>query len=123
MAAPIVLRQGSRGPAVVTLQNALNTAFMQSRVNPDGDFGARTHSTVVDFQRQNGLAADGVVGPATWTKLLPALAQLGLAVPTQVDNAVESGAMPPSASAAPMGTGMKAAFGVGVGLLLYWLFG
>jgi hypothetical protein len=33
---------------------------------PDGEFGTGTNHSVVFFQRQQGLEADGVVGPVTW---------------------------------------------------------
>ncbi|MBR1884124.1 MAG: peptidoglycan-binding protein, partial [Clostridia bacterium] len=36
----------------------------------DGIFGNNTYNAVVNFQRNNGLAADGVVGCNTWTKLV-----------------------------------------------------
>ena len=36
----------------------------------DGIFGPKTLSSVEAFQRANHLAADGVVGPLTWTALL-----------------------------------------------------
>lgn len=35
----------------------------------DGDFGPKTRSGVVIFQERAGLAADGIVGPATWRAL------------------------------------------------------
>ncbi|WP_243129681.1 peptidoglycan-binding protein [Clostridium sp. HBUAS56017] len=33
-------------------------------------FGGGTYSAVVQFQRDNGLANDGIVGRNTWSKLL-----------------------------------------------------
>ena len=57
-----VLRRGSTGPAVRDLQTRL-------ALEPDGVFGARTEAAVEGFQRRNGLAADRVVGPATWHAL------------------------------------------------------
>ena len=35
----------------------------------DGAFGPTTQSAVKDFQQSNGLVADGIVGPQTWSKL------------------------------------------------------
>lgn len=63
-----VLRPGSRGPAVRTLQVAL-------RVPASGRFGRATTSAVVRFQRAHGLVADGVVGRATWDAMARAVAQ------------------------------------------------
>jgi peptidoglycan hydrolase-like protein with peptidoglycan-binding domain len=63
-----VLRQGSTGGAVKILQVGLN-----GRGYPlvgDGIFGAGTDGAVRRFQSDNGLAADGIVGPQTWNALL-----------------------------------------------------
>jgi N-acetylmuramoyl-L-alanine amidase len=39
---------------------------------PDGIFGKMTDSAVRRFQQNNGLEADGYVGPKTWGKLFSA---------------------------------------------------
>ena len=57
------LRAGDSGVAVRSLQTALNEAGFE--VPPDGLFGTTTRAAVVAFQSTRGLAADGVVGPAT----------------------------------------------------------
>ena len=59
----IVLSRGSQGPRVQSLQHALNN--QGACLAEDGDFGPATESAVRDFQRQNGLTADGVAGPRT----------------------------------------------------------
>ena len=57
------VRKGSRGPAVVSVQNSLG-------VYPaDGDFGSITDNAVRGFQAAAGLGVDGVVGPMTWDGL------------------------------------------------------
>lgn len=40
--------------------------------NVDGDFGKGTETEVLRFQKNKGLAQDGIVGSATWTALLKA---------------------------------------------------
>jgi len=63
-----MLRQGSRGPEVVQLQNQL--ANLDYNVGPvDGRFGPITRSAVIAFQGANGLTRDGIVGPKTWRAL------------------------------------------------------
>jgi peptidoglycan hydrolase-like protein with peptidoglycan-binding domain len=38
-------------------------------ISVDGDFGPQTTAWVKEFQERTGLKKDGIVGPATWTKL------------------------------------------------------
>ena len=67
-APPPVLRSGSNGPAVVTLQKRLQ----ELGYNPgsaDGAFGPGTEEALIQFQQQNGLEPDGVAGAATNTVL------------------------------------------------------
>lgn len=62
------VRRGDSGPAVWTLQNALNRLPAYS-VIVDSVFGAQTDAAVRAFQRARGLVVDGIVGPKTWGKL------------------------------------------------------
>jgi peptidoglycan hydrolase-like protein with peptidoglycan-binding domain len=63
-----VLRLGSRGTAVITLQRRLATLHYD--VGPiDGAFGSQTFHGVVAFQKVNGLVRDGIVGSRTWYAL------------------------------------------------------
>ena len=55
----VLLKKGSRGDDVKKLQAALCLA-------QDGIFGSITEEAVKDFQKANGLTADGVVGEKTW---------------------------------------------------------
>ena len=59
---------GSRGDAVRKLQELLN-ALGYDCGSVDGIFGSKTKAAVLAFQKANGLAADGIVGPLTWAKL------------------------------------------------------
>jgi len=63
-----MLRQGSKGVYVCTLQDALNIIGSYG-LGVDGMFGAKTTEAVRAFQRTNGLPADGIVGCMTWTAL------------------------------------------------------
>jgi hypothetical protein len=67
-----MLRNGSRGGHVSTLQAALNR-FLATRGLPalgtDGIFGNQTERAVRIFQQARGLATDGIVGPRTWAML------------------------------------------------------
>lgn len=65
-----VLRQGSRGNDVLTLQYLLNviSQFYPGipSVSQDGIFGNATRQAVIAFQQMMQLSPDGIVGPATW---------------------------------------------------------
>ena len=59
-----VLKKGSKGDEVVTLQKKLKQwGYYDGAV--DGVFGSGTEKAVQYFQRKNGLAADGIVGAKT----------------------------------------------------------
>ena len=63
-----IYRVGSKGTAVGKIQEAL--AAEGFKIIPDGVFGRKTRAAVRLFQKYNGLHVDGVVGPATWSKLV-----------------------------------------------------
>ncbi len=60
------LKKGNAGEVVVTLQNLLVEKGYMDREYVDGDFGPGTDAAVKQFQTDNNLTADGIVGPATW---------------------------------------------------------
>lgn len=63
-----LLKKGSRGNAVKDLQRQLNSRGYNAG-NVDGIFGNKTYNAVRAFQKANGLAVDGIVGPDTKSKL------------------------------------------------------
>lgn len=64
------LRRGNRGVYVRYMQQKLLSKLYPVG-NIDGIFGANTLSSVEQFQQENGLTVDGIVGKATWAKLTP----------------------------------------------------
>lgn len=69
------LQNGSSGNYVTVLQVMLNRISKNypaiPRVNPvDGTFGAQTEESIKRFQRIFNLTPDGIVGQATWYKLV-----------------------------------------------------
>lgn len=68
-----VLRPGSSGQDVITLQYLLNVAAEFNSAIPapkqDGNFGRETQQSVMAFQNAAGLTPDGIVGPLTWQAL------------------------------------------------------
>lgn len=65
-----VLRLGSAGDSVRELQEALQRLNFDIGATPDGRYGVGTRKAVQDFQRANGLDADGVVGQQTVDAIL-----------------------------------------------------
>jgi peptidoglycan hydrolase-like protein with peptidoglycan-binding domain len=63
-----ILRLGSRGEDVRTIQYLLNSRGYSLSV--DGSYGNSTTNAVKAFQQSSALAADGRVGAATWSKLV-----------------------------------------------------
>ena len=59
-----LLKYGSRGQAVVSLQQTLNRLGYNTG-GIDGIFGSKTKSAVIALQKRFGLSPDGIVGPAT----------------------------------------------------------
>jgi hypothetical protein len=66
-----LLGRGSQGAAVVDLQQMLTA--LGYPLDDDGQFGSATERAVKDFQREKGLAADGLVGPDTRAAIRKAL--------------------------------------------------
>lgn len=67
-AATVNVRPGARGNMTYLIQAALYTRGYTS-VIPDGVFGPGTETAVRQFQRAQGLTADGIVGPMTQDRL------------------------------------------------------
>lgn len=69
----VKLRQQFRDDVVDVQQAVVNLGYA---VAVDGHYGAATATAVAQMQRDHGLAADGVVGPATWDLVQWALGNL-----------------------------------------------
>ncbi len=71
---PGTLTLGARGVEILELQLYLATIALYNNevrsVGLDGVFGGGTLDSVVSFQRAYGLNGDGVVGEATWNRLV-----------------------------------------------------
>ncbi|MGK9463143.1 D-Ala-D-Ala carboxypeptidase family metallohydrolase [Streptomyces sp. G6] len=64
------LSQGSSGSDVTQLQiRVAGWVTSGERLSYDGQYGARTAAAVKKFQAAYGLSADGVAGPATFSKI------------------------------------------------------
>jgi putative chitinase len=59
----MLLKKGDNNEQVKQLQIKLG-------IDPVGNFGPKTETAVKEWQAKNGLTADGIVGPATWDKIM-----------------------------------------------------
>jgi peptidoglycan hydrolase-like protein with peptidoglycan-binding domain len=73
---PNTLKYGDSGSRVTELQSAL-TKLGYNTNGIDGKFGRGTHQAVVQFQKDNGLYPDGLVGTKTLQLIDQKLAALG----------------------------------------------
>jgi hypothetical protein len=65
-----VLKRGDKGPYVREVQfDLINRGYDLGKWGADGDFGKQTEKAVKAFQADNGIAVDGIVGPATYEAL------------------------------------------------------
>jgi peptidoglycan hydrolase-like protein with peptidoglycan-binding domain len=71
ISSPKTVRPGNTGSCVTLLQKVLGG------LKPDGSFGSATTARVKDYQRAKGLAADGIVGSRTWSKIKAGMSGAG----------------------------------------------
>ena len=87
-----VLRLGSTGQDVITLQYLLNMAAEFNSAIPapmqDGNFGEETRQSVAAFQSAAKLEPDGIVGPLTWQALYNTYLGIDNVIPPSVDTDV-----------------------------------
>lgn len=87
-----VLRLGSSGQDVITLQYLLNVAAEFNSTIPapkqDGNFGRETQQSVAAFQTAAGLSPDGIVGPLTWQALYNTYLGINQVLPPDIDAGV-----------------------------------
>lgn len=64
------LRRGDKGKYVQLAQAKLvNKGYSVGSAGIDGDFGKATEAAVKEFQKDNGLTVDGIIGKNTWAAL------------------------------------------------------
>ncbi|MBP2653811.1 MAG: spore cortex-lytic enzyme [Firmicutes bacterium] len=79
------LEEGDKGPEVAEVQSRLiSCGYRVGSV--DGDFGGATTAAVKEFQKAQGLDADGIIGPATYRALM------GRDIPVSRDGSMLGGA-------------------------------
>jgi putative chitinase len=70
----MILKKGDNNDLVKKLQVRLG-------VEAVGTFGPKTEEAVKKYQAANGLAADGIVGDGTWSKLFPPVTSIAVSTP------------------------------------------
>lgn len=68
---PTTIKLGDTRDDVKRLQRVFARMKVLGPGDVDGVFGPQTEPIVKEFQQSNGLMADGVVGPITWSHLNP----------------------------------------------------
>ncbi|MGF1676560.1 MAG: N-acetylmuramoyl-L-alanine amidase [Rivularia sp. (in: cyanobacteria)] len=63
LAKPVIRKNHAAGIVMKYLQYRLGA-------EPDGIYGSDTEAAIKQFQRANGLSADGIIGNVTWQKLI-----------------------------------------------------
>lgn len=84
-----LLAFGSYGGDVKLVQTKLNENGYKLKV--DGIYGKLTQAAVKSYQSKNGLKADGIVGPKTLAKLMPAKPATTKADTAKVETAIKLG--------------------------------
>jgi putative chitinase len=79
----MLLKLGSEGEDVKKLQQFLGVDIV-------GKFGPKTDAAVKAWQSANGLTADGIVGPGTWSKMFPSQTEAPVAPTTTTPVATSS---------------------------------
>ncbi len=92
-----VLKRGSSGPDVLTLQTSLKQLGFDPK-GVDGVFGPGCETAVIAFQKAKGLTADGIVGPNTMAALQSSAAVAG----ANVSAATASASVAPTTGTAPV---------------------
>lgn len=65
-----LVRKGQQSEDVRKIQGRLiDLGYSCGSFGADSIFGRSTYNAVISFQKNNGLSADGIVGPLTWEKL------------------------------------------------------
>ena len=67
---PPTIQQGSTGKAVTEAQYLLVRFLILPSGQIDGSYGPATTKAVREFQSEEGLPTDGIVGPNTWQAML-----------------------------------------------------
>jgi murein L,D-transpeptidase YcbB/YkuD len=65
----VYLKLKSQGPSVGTVQKFLNL-YNKTSNHVDNDYGSSTVTAVKNFQKAQGLTADGELGPNTYKKMI-----------------------------------------------------
>ena len=64
-----VVKKGATGDGVKAIQELLNEVAGKKTVATDGNFGSKTQTAIIEFQKSVGITADGIVGNQTLTYL------------------------------------------------------